>query len=368
MLKLGLEVYKYRSGFPKLISALKKGKVTLGFIGGSITDADSYKRWPEYVIGWFEKTFPNVRFYVENAAIGATGSDLAVFRAERDIINRNCDVVFIEYAVNDNDEPSVEKRMRTREGLIRKFLKNQVDLVLTYTYCQDMYDSLMKDELPETVRQFEELGEYYKICSVFMGLYALNEVRSGMMRWEEWLPDGLHPDERGSSVYAQSVNNFLQKELIDELNLNCVPYGDKLPQAINKNNWESTFMIPFSNFSLSGPWAVRRWRSQNMIDQVLATAAVGAKLSFNFNGRGLSIACDFGKTSAEFKYRLDGGEWIQTERKRPFWVGDNGWFKIENLYDDLENKEHNFELEVVHGNREECKGTNFRLIFAGVIK
>lgn len=365
---MALDIYKHRSGLPRLINALKRGKVTLGFIGGSITDAEPYRRWPEYVIGWFEKTFPNVRLYVENAAIGATGSDLAVFRAERDIINRNCDVVFIEYAVNDNDEPCIEKRMRTREGLIRKFLKEQVDLVLTYTYCQDMYESLMKDELPETVRQFEELGEHYKIGSVFMGLYALNEVRSGMMRWEEWVPDGLHPDERGSSVYAQSVSNFLQKELIDEPNLNGIPYGDKLPEAINKSNWENTCMIPFSEFKLKGPWAVRRWRNQNMIDQVLTTAAVGAKLSFNFKGRGLSLACDFGKTSAEFKYRLDGGEWLQTKRERPSWVGDNGWFKIENLYDDLENKEHTFELEVIHGNREDCKGTNFRLILAGVIR
>lgn len=364
---MSLEIYKHRSGLPKLIEALKKGTVTLGFIGGSITDADPYKRWPEYVIGWFEKTFPNVRIYVENAAIGATGSDLAVFRAERDIINRNCDVVFVEYAVNDNDEPS-EKRMRTREGLIRKLLKEQVDLVLTYTYCQEMYESLMKDELPDTVKQFEELAEHYRIGSVYMGLYALEEVRSGMMRWEEWVPDGLHPDERGSSVYAQSVSNFLQEELIDKPNLNGVPFGKNIPQAINKNNWESTYKIPFSEISLKGPWAVRRWRSQNMIDQVLATAAVGAKLSFEFKGRGLSLACDFGKTAAEFCYRLDGGEWIETKRERPDWVGDQGWFKIENLYDDLENKTHNFELEVVHGNRAECKGTNFRLIFVGVIQ
>ncbi|URZ04774.1 SGNH/GDSL hydrolase family protein [Clostridium felsineum] len=361
-----LEVYKHRSGMPKLIQALNKGQVTLGFIGGSITDGEPHKRWPEYIVGWFEKNFPQVRLYVENAAIGATGSDLGVFRVDRDIIERKCDVVFVEYAVNDNDETS-EKRMRTREGLIRKILKQKMDVIITYTYCQDMYESLMKDKLPNTVEEFEKIAKYYNISSVFMGLYALNQVKEGMMRWEEWLPDGLHPDERGSSVYGESVAKFLKEELIDKTSLEKAPYGENLPLSLNKNNWEHTHFVPLEDIKLKGPWCIRRGRSNNMIPQLLETAAVGAKLSFQFKGRGMSIACDFGRTSSEFRYRLDKGEWRETKRERPDWVQDQGWFKLENLYDSIENKEHTFELEVVHGKGEYCKGTNFRLIFVGVI-
>ena len=51
------------------------------------------------------------------------------------------------------------------------------------------------------------------IGSVWMGLHALREVRRGLLTWEEWLPDGLHPENRGSLVYAHSVTAFLAEAL-----------------------------------------------------------------------------------------------------------------------------------------------------------
>ncbi|WP_029192644.1 hypothetical protein [Paenibacillus harenae] len=75
------------------------------------------------MIGWLAEQFPDARISVENAAIGATGSDLAAFRAKRDLIDRGCDLVFVEYAVNDEGTPP-EQRGRSREGLIRAKLRD----------------------------------------------------------------------------------------------------------------------------------------------------------------------------------------------------------------------------------------------------
>lgn len=173
MIIVELEVYKHRA-----LESIKNGRFTLGFIGGSITDSRGGKRWPEHVTNWFVEKFPEVGIYIENAAIGATGSNLAVFRAERDIINRNCDLIFIEYAVNDMSE-LVEQRNRSREGLIRKLLKNSnSNLLLVYTYSQQMYTDMMNGVIPPTILEFEELGAHYSIGSVWMGLYALEEVKS----------------------------------------------------------------------------------------------------------------------------------------------------------------------------------------------
>ncbi|MCD9023228.1 ROK family protein [Cohnella silvisoli] len=47
------------------------------------------------------------------------------------------------------------------------------------------------------------MAEHYGIGSVWKGLYGLEEVKKGRMRWEEWLPDGLHPTERGSLSYGR---------------------------------------------------------------------------------------------------------------------------------------------------------------------
>jgi hypothetical protein len=359
-----IEVIRSRSSLPRLKKGLENGSVVLGFIGGSITAGGN--RWQETVIAWFVDKYPGVRFFIENAAIGATGSDLAVFRAHRDLINRNCDIVFIEYAVNDWHE-SKEKRMRTREGLIRKLLTEERDIVLVYTYSQDMYDDMINGKIPGSIMEFEELAEHYRISSVWMGLHTLREVMKGLIRWEEWLPDGLHTDHRGSLSYAQSVIAFLNATLDQDNKNNGVLAGNKLPIPLNKNNWEFTHLLPFAEIKLEGPWTIRRWESMQYADQVIDTAAIGAAMSFSFEGRGLSLGFDFGKTSSEFRYSLDNGDWVDVVRERPDWLGDSGWFRIQNIADDLEKGIHEFKLITTHGNRLNCKGTNFRLVFVGII-
>ena len=367
-----MEEIHHRSPLRKTRQALQSGKLTVGFIGGSITDERPGCNWPEPVTAWLVETFPGARIQVENVGIGATGSDLAVFRAERDLIRRGCDLVFIEFAVNDAGEPT-DKRMRTREGLLRK-LKSGLgaDLVFVYTYQQTMYAEMQRGEMPASIAEFEQLAEYYQIGSVWMGLHALREVQAGHMRWEEWLPDGLHPQQRGSLSYGQVVAAYLQPEL-------CGPApepaaGALLPAPLHPANWEHAFSLPFEQVQLAGPWVVKRWVRHAWLDYVLQTAAPGARLSFDFTGRGLQLGFDFGKSSAEFRYRIDGGAWLTSQRDRPDWCGVEGWFRPILLADDLPLAGHHFELEVTHANPNgdqalgpRVTGTTFNLGLIGII-
>lgn len=315
-----MEIFQHRSGLGHTLRALRAGHLTIGFLGGSITDARARHNWPEAVTRWFVEQYPDVRIQVENAAIGATGSDLAVFRAQRDIIDRNCDLVFVEYAANDIGLPT-ELRGRTREGLLRKLLATQrTDIVLPYTFCQVMYEEMMRGEIPATISEFETLAEHYGLGSVWMGQYSLNEIKAGRMRWEEWLPDGVHPDYRGSLSYAQSIITFLERELLHAPSTCTMPFESALPAPLDPLNWESATYLPFSALKLDGPWVTTRWPMLEWIDVVLETAAVGAKLSFTFDGRVLALGFDFGTTSSEFRYRVDGGGWITEVRDRPSWV------------------------------------------------
>jgi hypothetical protein len=362
-----LQVWRHARGLLRTRLAIQQGALTLGFTGGSITDPRPGWNWPESVTAWFVDTFPGVRICVENAAIGATGSELAVFRAQRDLIDRGCDLVFVEYAVNDQGEPS-EKRMRTREGLLRKLMAGEGrDIVLAYTYSQEQYADITQGRVPATIAEFEALGTHYGIGSVWMGLYALREVMRGRMRWEEWLPDGLHPQSRGSLSYAQSVTAFLERELVSAPSLGTISAGAERPAPLNPHHWEGAYPLPFERVTLDGPWTIQRAAKLVWMDRILTTSAVGARLSFDFEGRGLSLGFDFGKLSAEFRYRLDGGEWQQSVRDRPWWCGDDGWYRMFTVGDDLASGQHHVEIEVVHGNAENCNGTNFRLALIGVV-
>jgi lysophospholipase L1-like esterase len=367
-----MKIIQHRGRLSRTIDALNKGALTVGFIGGSITDPRPGFNWPEGVCAWLVEQYPGLRLTVENAAIGATGSDLAVFRAERDLINRGCDIVFIEFAVNDGGTPA-EQRMRTREGLVRKLLKGaKCDIVFTYTYAQGMYADMMSDVVPATIAEFEQLAEHYQISSVWMALHALQDVKKGRMRWEEWLPDGLHPQFRGSASYAQSVNQFLEKELSRQPS----PFGimnDESHEPLNSHNWANCYLLPFENVQLIGPWTIRRSASMVWINQVLHTAAVGAKLAFDFEGRGLLLGFDFGRSSAEFRYQIDGGEWQDSNRDRPDWCGESGWLRTFLVSEELAVGKHTFELEVVHGDptgvnpSTRYSGTNMDLGLIGII-
>ena len=369
-----MNIYQHRSRLSRTKKALQEYKLTVGFIGGSITDPSPGWNWPEGVCSWLQERFPAVRLVVENAGLGATGSDLAVFRAERDLINRGCDLVFIEFAVNDNGAP-VEQRARTREGLVRKLLKGEGrDLVFVYTYMQTMYAEMMAGQVPASIAEFENLAEHYQVGSVWMGMHALEEVKLGRMRWEEWLPDGLHPQYSGSASYAQSVKIYLEKSLSRREGINDENTDRIIPAPLNERNWENAVIMPFDQVYLEGPWTIRRWARSAWIDQVLHTSAVGARLSFDFEGRGLLLGFDFGRSSAEFRYRLDESGWLDSARDRPDWCGESGWYRTFLVGDDLPDGRHTFELEVVHGDpsgqmilANKFTGTTIDLALIGII-
>jgi hypothetical protein len=143
-----------RGELSNLKKAIQNGNVNLGFAGGSITTARTPSNWPTYVRGWFVDRFRNVRLSVNNAAIGATGSLCALSLAEQEFIKTSCDLVFVEYAANDFGAER-DERMRTREGLIRKLLAANIDVVLVYTFHQPMFKQADRGELPDTIADFE---------------------------------------------------------------------------------------------------------------------------------------------------------------------------------------------------------------------
>lgn len=357
-----LTVTRPRRPLDRTRSALASGRLRIGVIGGSIS-APEGNTWPEGMISWFRENSPGVRIEVENVAIGATESDLAVLRVHRDLLARQCDLVFVDYAVNDDDtEPS--RRRRTQEGLLRLLLADSDrDVVLVYPFAPPFLDDMLAGRVPSSIADFEQLAEHYELPSVWIGLHALRENRAGILRWEEWLPDGLHPTERGSWSYASAVRSFLDAELVDAVRPS--PGARSLPPALAHDNWESATVLPLTDITLEGPWTLRRntrWWS----DQLLETAALGARLTIDFSGTGVMLCFDFGRASSEFRYRVDGGDWARSTRSRPPWCGESGWLRLFPAAEGLAPGAHRLEVEVVHGGPE-CTGTNFRLAIVGIV-
>ena len=352
-----MEMIQRRGGLPRFMRALDAGKVTIGFIGGSITEAANESNWPEFIRSWFVQRFPDKRLWLENAAIGGTSSFSGLMRADRDLVERGCDLVFVEYAVNDSTEP-VELCRRPREGLLRKLLKNGIDTVIVYTFNQPMYKDMAAGKVPWLIAEFEQLAERYGIPSVWMGLNAYNAVRSGRISWDMWLPvagGSIHPDYAGSMLYAEPVIEFLESELADP---SAPPKkGGDIAAPLYPDNYESMRRIGWDSVGLSGPWVFMREVFSPWFDHVLYSAADGASLTVRFTGRIFGAMMNFGKCSAVLDVRVDGGAPTEFAGVREYWVPDRNWTAPALLAEGLAPGEHTAEIRIKHGDRGECGGT-----------
>lgn len=355
--------YQYvRSKLEFTSQALENKVIRLGFLGGSITENRVPHNWPEEIIRYFTKTHPDTKVIVENAAIGATGSDLGLIRVENDIIDRKCDLVFIEYAVNDYWTPH-QQRMDQMEGLIRRLKRyGKCDIVLVYTYLQEMYHNLQNNELPNVIKEYELLAQHYQINSVFAGAIAFDMVKAGLLKFEEWLPDGLHPQYRGSLIYGNAVISLIEEAL------NTSNKAQKTLEPLSKSHWENAELLPLDELTWHHPFHLKRSSTQAFINYVLYTSAIGAELNIDFDGRGVMLVFDFGKKSSEFKYSIDNEPWKETNRDRPQWCGNSGWIRPILLADQLPMGKHRLKIEVIHGNLPSCEGSNFDLTHVLVLK
>jgi hypothetical protein len=358
-------IHQHRSRLRHTRRAIERGHLRIGFVGGSIT-APYGHTWPEAVVAWFVRRFPDVRIHVENAAIGATGSDLAVLRVERELIARGCDLVFVEFAVNDAGFPA-ERALRTEEGLVRKLLAGPGrDVVFTYTYAQDMYPTMITGNVPEPVRRLEKVAAHYGIGSVWMGLHALREVQAGTLRWHEWLPDGLHTQHRGSLCYAESVNAFLERNCSVRFPRKRRRQQNRPPRSRrgigDRRNYSRLSLFGPSDrgrsAALPTPGRTRSWTR-------LRSGRAWSGSSKGAASRSCSISGNAPRSSG-----TGGGRrtLVDVVRDRPPWGGESGMAQIYVVADDLPvGVPHRFHLEVTHGGRPECTGTDCRLASIGVI-
>lgn len=357
-----MNVNKLRSGLSYTREAIKRGKLTIGYLGGSITDGREGYNWSQYFSNWISARFPDTQIIVENAAKGATGSNFAVMRVEKQIIEKECDLVFIEYAVNDSEmDPTY--RFEAREGLIRKLLRyGKCDIILVYTYNKLMRDPLLNGEVPASVRDFEILAQHYNISSVWPGLKAFEGWRKGLYQYYEWLPDGLHPQIFGSNIYSNCVAEFFEMAYEE-----TSEREESIPEALYEHNWENLTLMNLEDLKIDGIGTLYRPYHTIPVGLSFQTRCIDTKISFDFYGTGCLVVHMVGKDSYSMAYRVDGGERVEKHDSKADWNGKLGHFSLKTVADKLNRGNHHVEIEPVFSNSPAGLGSVFELSFVAII-
>lgn len=200
--------YTIRDGWPHIASKIRGLQNTsqdlkVAFLGGSVTSRSAC--WRRQTMDLFRSTFSNVLWTEHNAGIGGTNSKFGAFRVDRHVIQQTPDLVFVEYALNDNGHPESNIR-QAMEGIVRhtKARLPQSDMVFVYSVSETIVGSynLTTGSIPNAVRVHEEVADHYHVPTIHLGLNIVRLHEAGKVVWR----GSKEPTFSSSSVLVEDVD------------------------------------------------------------------------------------------------------------------------------------------------------------------
>ncbi len=321
-----------RGGLPNVLRKLARGdSVRIAYLGGSITNAPG---WRTMTAEWFQEQYPEAKIEGINAGISGTGSPLGVFRLERDVLQHNPDLLFVEFAVNDG-YASTEQIHRSMEGIVRKAWRTRPDLDICFVFVvwQGMTEGLRQGNVPHTYAEHTDIAEHYDLPTIHMGVEVARLEKEGKLlftgKWPEteeekaalgdkilFSMDGAHPYEAGHRLYAEAVARSMEK--MKDLGQ---PGPHALPEPFREDNFESARPIPVDRARLSAGWrkldlgddaAMRELRGGiefgDKLDTLWVAERPGESISFRFNGASLMMYDLMGPDCGQIIVTIDDRE------------------------------------------------------------
>jgi hypothetical protein len=305
-----------RSGLPNFFAKVKAGKpLRVAFLGGSITRAGNGYR--DQLMSWLRSQYPTSQFEEIMAAVSGTGSDFGACRVQQHVIDHKPDLVFVEFAVNDNHMPMPLVR-ETMEGIVRQIWKAnaKTDICFIYTMAKENLPDLQKGVFPESVLTMEAIAAHYNIPGIHMGLAVVEEIAKGKLviqgkKEESTVPifsvDGVHPlPETGHKIYTQVLTKCLL-----QMQDNGVPAKHTIASALEPHNWSNAGMIAgWKKAQFSGDWQLtdsvtKGHEFYQLLPQVYGTAAKDASVTVHFKGTRFGLADIMGPGTAAVEITID---------------------------------------------------------------
>lgn len=189
----------------KIQKIFEKEEIRIDFLGASATEGEGLEDSSiAYPILWTDKIKslnPSKDFKIRNLAQSGTYASHGLFAAEEYIKKNNTDIVFLEYALNDEITPfSVD----VYESLVRKLLAYSavvIPIVLPIrAYQENGYYMI-------------EIAKHYQLPYLNISEELRHEIENGNMRWEDYAQDDTHPNRKGHIWIAEKIQTLFQEML-----------------------------------------------------------------------------------------------------------------------------------------------------------
>ena len=166
---------------------------------------------------------------------------------DRDVLPFRPDLTFVEFAVNDAQNP---ERLECMEGILRKLHTGRPDMaiVLVITgYGTESFESPREED-------YRSLAAYYGIPAISVVPEVRRRIAAGEFSCRDILTDGTHPNDRGYALYC---------DIIFEQLMNCGDSGPWPEKPLTANRFESARMIELASLlPPAAPAAATRSRAR----------------------------------------------------------------------------------------------------------
>ena len=153
-----------------------------------------------------EAAYPKAHFKFYDAAIGGTGSQLGVFRLQRDVLARRPDLVFLDFSANDDIYSANPETLASYESIVRRLIADGGAPVVIaifpfmWNVAAGSTDGMKRREA------HRQIAAAYNVPAGDAIAMAIERVKAKAITLERmWPVDGVHPCDEGYAVFADAV-------------------------------------------------------------------------------------------------------------------------------------------------------------------
>ncbi len=154
----------------------------------------------------FEAAYPNAHFRFFDAAIGGTGSQLGVFRLDRDVLRHHPDLVFLDFSANDDIYSDNPESLASYESLVRRLVTEAncpvVQMIFPFKW------NVQNADVEKMKRRDAHLAISRAYDTAVGDAIALgiSRVKNGEIALETlWPFDGVHPGDKGYALFSDAA-------------------------------------------------------------------------------------------------------------------------------------------------------------------
>jgi len=295
----------------------RKGKGTVAFLGGSITEMEGYR---PMVCALLQKRFPNTTFTFVNAGISSTCSTTGAFRLGTDVLAKGpVDLLFVEFAVNDDQDGHHTRAecIRGMEGILRQARQANpgTDIVMTFFVNEAILKALQGGQVPLTIEAHTAVAEHYRVPTINLAKEVAEEIAAGKLTWAQY--GGVHPAPFGNAICARMIDELFSRTWAAPLSKEASMVPNLVPLTpLDPLNYGAGHFINPSEAKIKQGWTlgVPEWknipgakRARFTTLPILGAAEAGAELTLAFEGTAVGAFVVAGPDAGVAEASIDGG-------------------------------------------------------------